>query len=715
MSAGGRSDAGGGGGDAEVGADPSVGAPGAADGPLPEGQLGDHGANESVRRSTAACARAIARDASLDITFEEHAGKAAARRRGTAPGKAPGKARGEGADAVAERADAAGASVLPAVPDGAGARERMISRGRGDAIALHRQHHDARTHGRHRPKSDTSQRLHALAEQTRVELLGGRRYEGIARNLDAALDGRYGALLDAVRREGAGGAGGAGERPDTVRPSDAAGARPSSLGVEHALSLYLRERLSGRALPAAAAAALGDWRGWLDGDVFPRLDPAAFDIDDQAGFARALGRLLRALDLEDGEADEEDGDEPDAFDEAGGEEASEEDGGADRDDSESSGEENRGDPLDEPGESEGEVEPPDADDELPEHAAEQPGSEWRSAAAEERRVRGVDYHVFTREFDEVVRPAELCTEEELARLRQSLDLHLGDLQRSVGRFANRLQRVLMAQQTRSWEFDLDEGQLDCARLTRVLLDPLSPLTFKQERETPFRDTCVTLLIDNSGSMHGRSIRVAAVCADILCSVLERCGVASEILGFTTVAWKGGRSRERWVAAGYPPNPGRLNDLRHIVYKSADSPWRQSRRNLGLMMRKGLLKENIDGEALEWAHGRLLQRPEQRRILMMISDGAPIDDSTLSTNAGRFLERHLRHVIARIERLDDVELVAIGIGHDVGQYYPRATTIHDVAQLADVMSRELVALFSAASGAAPHGGPGSLASRSPGRA
>ena len=402
---------------------------------------------------------------------------------------------------------------------------------------------------------------------------------------------------------------------------------------------------------------------------------------------------MRALELEEEGEEEGEPDEPDA-EEGEGEEAprQEEDGAADdQDGGESASEEALGEPLDEASASEsGEGDESEHDE--PEHVAEQPGGEWRREAEAGERRRRSGYHVFTREFDEVIRPADLCTPEELSRLRGALDQHLGDLQRSVGRFANRLQRVLMAQQRRSWEFDLDEGQLDCARLTRVLIDPLSPLMFKQERETPFRDTCVTLLIDNSGSMHGRSIRVAAVCADILCSVLERCGVSTEILGFTTVAWKGGRSRERWVGAGYPSSPGRLNDLRHIVYKSADAPWRQARRNLGLMMRKGLLKENIDGEALEWAHGRLLQRPEQRRILMMISDGAPIDDSTLSTNAGRFLERHLREVIARIENLGDVELLAVGIGHDVGQYYARATTIHDVSQLADVMSRELVALF-----------------------
>ena len=673
-------------------ADGAVGDAGASlpDDSLSEGRVQDGvSATDGVRRSSAACARAIARDATIDITFERTTGATAACVARGGGGASP--ARTEDAD------EEAAGTVLPGIADDATAREREISRGRSDAIALHRQHHDAGTHSRHRPRSELSRRLHELAEQTRVEILGGRDYEGIARNLDAALDGRYGALLDAVHDGAAALATRATARAegDATDASARSGTLSPRLGVEHALALHLRERLSGRALPSRAAEALGDWRGWLDGEVDRRFDAGAFDVTDQARFARELGRLLRALELDDGEdGDEPDADELDAQDDeedAGeGDEGESDDGGESA--GESAGDEERGDPLDESDAGEADSDAPDAGEELPDQAAGQPGGEWRSAEGDEVRTRRTDYHVFTRDFDEVVRPLDLCGDEELTRLRQSLDQHLGDLQRSVGRFANRLQRVLMAQQRRSWEFDLDEGQLDCSRLTRVLLDPLSPLTFRQERETPFRDTVVTLLIDNSGSMHGRSIRVAAVCADILCAVLERCGVATEILGFTTVAWKGGRSRERWVRAGYPPSPGRLNDLRHIVYKSADAPWRQSRRNLGLMMKKGLLKENIDGEALEWAHSRLLQRPEQRRVLMMISDGAPIDDSTLSTNAGRFLERHLRHVIAHIERVAEVELLAIGIGHDVGQYYARATTIHDVGQLAAVMSRELVALF-----------------------
>jgi len=327
-------------------------------------------------------------------------------------------------------------------------------------------------------------------------------------------------------------------------------------------------------------------------------------------------------------------------------------------------------------------------DEVSDDQSEQPGAQRRLKEQLLNQREKSDYHVYCTDFDEVVRATDICPTEELVRLREQLDQHLGDLQKLVGRFANRLQRVLLAQQQRSWDFDQEEwdfdqeeGQLDCARLTRVLTEPLAPLTFKQERDTDFRDTVVTLLLDNSGSMHGRSIRVAAVSADILASTLERCGVKVEVLGFTTVAWKGGKSRERWVEAGYPANPGRLNDLRHIIYKSADMPYRQSRRSLGLMMRKGLLKENIDGEALQWAYGRLMQRTEHRK-----------NDSTLSTNPGRFLEKHLGHVVSNIERQEEVELVAIGIAHDVSKYYRRATTIHDVAQLTDVMTRQLVELF-----------------------
>ena len=302
------------------------------------------------------------------------------------------------------------------------------------------------------------------------------------------------------------------------------------------------------------------------------------------------------------------------------------------------------------------------------------------------------YHVYTNQFDEIVNAEDLCDSDELTRLRNYLDKQLSSLQGIVARLANRLQRRLMAQQNRSWDFDLEEGLLDAARLSRVVVDPLHALSFKVEKEMRFRDTVVTLLLDNSGSMRGRPITVAATCADILARTLERCGVKVEILGFTTRAWKGGQSREKWLAAGKPQSPGRLNDLRHIIYKSADTPWRRSRRNLGLMMREGLLKENIDGEALIWAHNRLLGRPEQRRILMVISDGAPVDDSTLSVNSGNYLERHLRQVIGDIEGKSPVELIAIGIGHDVTRYYRRAVTIVDAEELGGAMTEKLAELF-----------------------
>ena len=334
---------------------------------------------------------------------------------------------------------------------------------------------------------------------------------------------------------------------------------------------------------------------------------------------------------------------------------------------------------------------------------ETPGEATRPNSRGANEPRGPEYHAFAPKFDEVIAAEDLCDHDELERLRSYLDKQLAHLQGIVARLANRLQRRLMAQQNRAWEFDLEEGILDPARLSRVVTDPYHPLSFMHEKEATFRDTVVTLLLDNSGSMRGRPITVAATCADILARTLERCGVKVEILGFTTRAWKGGQSREAWLAAGKPANPGRLNDLRHIIYKSADAPWRRARKNLGLMMREGLLKENIDGEALDWAHKRLLGRPEQRRILMMISDGAPVDDSTLSVNPGNYLERHLRHIIEEIETRSPVELIAIGIGHDVTRYYRRAVTIVDAEELGGAITEKLAELFSETHGAPPASG------------
>jgi cobaltochelatase CobT len=429
-------------------------------------------------------------------------------------------------------------------------------------------------------------------------------------------------------------------------------------------------------------------------------------LEEQDAFAEAVRDLLVSLDMGDELGPQSDDDEESGEDGEGAAEHNEQSRGeADHDlqesaedqESEISGEE------EETGES-AESDTTAEDFSEDESAADQePSGEARRPDFRGRNEPEIDYKVFSNRHDEVVHAEDLCPPEELDRLRAFLDKQLASLHGAVARLANRLQRRLLAQQNRAWDFDLEEGILDPARLSRVIIDPMAPLSFKQEREMAFRDTVVTLLLDNSGSMRGRPITVAATCADILARTLERCGVKVEILGFTTRAWKGGQSREEWLRAGKPPNPGRLNDLRHIIYKAADAPWRRVRRNLALMMREGLLKENIDGEALDWAHKRLLGRPESRKILMVISDGAPVDDATLSVNSGNYLERHLRHMIDEIERRSPVQLIAIGIGHDVTRYYSRAVTIVDAEELAGAMVEKLAELFDEKPAAAPRGG------------
>jgi cobaltochelatase CobT len=457
----------------------------------------------------------------------------------------------------------------------------------------------------------------------------------------------------------------------------------------------VRERLTGEAPPAKARAIVNLWRSHIEQRGRLVLDRMPELVFDQQAFGRLARDLLAALDLADrldptGEPRPEDGDgdsDPNA---------------ADAEDQEAEGDaraELAADArADEDARSEEAMDDRDAaaadrlDRESDARDMPRRQEPWRPNLSVLDNPEAFGYKVFTRAYDEIVNAEELCDADELDRLRAFLDKQLQSLHGAVARLANRLQRRLLAQQNRGWDFDLDEGMIDAARLARVIVDPMHPLSFKQERDTQFRDTVVTLLLDNSGSMRGRPIMVAACCADILARTLERCGVKVEILGFTTRAWKGGHAREQWLNAGKPALPGRLNDLRHIIYKSADAPWRRSRRNLGLMMREGLLKENIDGEALAWSHQRLLARPEQRRILMMISDGAPVDDSTLSVNSGSYLERHLRQVIEEIETHSSVELLAIGIGHDVTRYYRRAVTVTDAEELAGVMTDKLAELF-----------------------
>ena len=592
--------------------------------------------SDAFKRSVSACTRAVAQDQALNVEFVE-----------------------------GDFAFDARSSKLADVPDNPTGDHISQTRGHSDSVALYHHLHDADIHRKHQPNAFAAQTVFAMAEQLRCEAHGARDLPGVQLNLDASMQQHYARVLanNALSRD--------------------------SMPMEEAIALKLREKIMQRPLPEAAEKMLEPWSDWLDEIVGPQLTQDDYQLEDQAAFAKSIHGLLQRIKIEDVDVEPELSDEEQEQEEEEAEDP--ESSGSDDSDTEDGGEQQQ-----ETSDEQTTIEEADAEDsadESMENDSEEPGSIWRPQSGGRQISDLHDYEVFTREFDEVVKPQDLCSNEELALLRATLDQHIGDLQKSVGRFANRLQRSLLAQQNRSWDFDLEEGQLDSARLTRVLTDPMQPLSFKQERDTEFRDTVVTLLLDNSGSMHGRSIRVAAVCADILSATLERCGVRVEILGFTTCAWKGGQSREKWVKAGYPTNPGRLNDLRHIIYKSADMPWRRSRRNLGLMMRKGLLKENIDGEALIWAYNRLRARPEQRKVLMMISDGAPIDDSTLSTNPGRFLEKHLRAVIEQIQNHSSVELVAIGIGHDVVQYYDRAATIVDVSQLASAMTVQLADLFS----------------------
>ena len=459
--------------------------------------------------------------------------------------------------------------------------------------------------------------------------------------------------------------------------------------------MLVRERLTGLAPPAAARKMVDLWRPLLEDKIGARLDRLDRLAEDQVRFGDAVHDLLSALDLGDERNAEADEDENQDDNRDGESDQSGAEGSPDSDAAQEMSADQAQASTDEMSESamdSAQASTSDTCDDGELGDDETPGEATRPNKRGANEPRGPEYHAFAPKFDEVIAAEDLCDHDELERLRSYLDKQLAHLQGIVARLANRLQRRLMAQQNRAWEFDLEEGVLDPARLSRVVTDPYHPLSFMSEKEATFRDTVVTLLLDNSGSMRGRPITVAATCADILARTLERCGVKVEILGFTTRAWKGGQSREAWLAAGKPPNPGRLNDLRHIIYKSADAPWRRSRKNLGLMMREGLLKENIDGEALDWAHKRLLGRAESRKILMMISDGAPVDDSTLSVNPGNYLERHLRWIIEEIETRSPVELIAIGIGHDVTRYYRRAVTIVDAEELGGAMTDKLAELF-----------------------
>ncbi|MFC3161981.1 cobaltochelatase subunit CobT [Ciceribacter thiooxidans] len=598
---------------------------------------------EPLRRAITGCVRSVAGNGEVEVVFAN------------------------------ERPGLAGERVrLPELSKRPTAHELAVTRGLGDSMALRLACHDQKVHTAMAPQGVDARAVFDAVEQARVESIGALRMRGMAENLQTMNAEKY------------------------AKANFSGVSRQEDAPLSEAMAMLVREKLTGEKPPESAGKVLDLWRPFIEEKASSEFEGLSSAINDQQAFARVMRHILSAMEMAEDFGDEsEESEQDDTTDEdqprssEEDQESAEEEAGQDSapaEESEASQEQMDEGEMDGAEISEDEMMDEGDDD------SETPGEMRRPASPFDDFNEKVDYRIYTTEFDEVITAEELCDEAELDRLRAFLDKQLAHLQGAVGRLANRLQRRLMAQQNRSWDFDLEEGYLDTARLTRMVIDPMQPLSFKMERDTQFRDTVVTLVIDNSGSMRGRPITVAATCADILARTLERCGVKVEILGFTTKAWKGGQSREKWLANGKPPTPGRLNDLRHIIYKSADAPWRRSRRNLGLMMREGLLKENIDGEALMWAHSRLLGRREQRKILMMISDGAPVDDSTLSVNPGNYLERHLRAVIDQIESRSPVELLAIGIGHDVTRYYSRAVTIVDADELAGAMTEQLAALF-----------------------
>jgi cobaltochelatase CobT len=599
---------------------------------------------EAFRQVLGGASRAIAREAELELNF------------------------------TADIPTSSGKTIKAPMP-GRTLPEREVAEARGfaDSAALKLRHHNALLHLKNCPADETAKAVFNAAEQARVEALGARAMAGVKANLARVTEMRM--------------------RTDPITRAR----NRAEVPLATAVGLMVRERLTGEAAPEAAQAGLKLVSDWIEEKASADLDALGLALDDQAAFAALTGKLLRDLELVEGDAQLEQ--EPQEGEEGEGDDQDEgEEGDENKEEGAGEGDADIRVEQGESGEDEGETDYADAD---MDEAGEGLGQEAEEGILPVRPNRPLtdfsprfDYRIFTTRFDEVVEAGELCDEEELGRLRSYLDQQLVHLQGAVTKLANRLQRRLMAQQSRSWEFDQEEGLLDAARLARVVVNPIHSLSYKMEKDTDFRDTVVTLLIDNSGSMRGRPISIAAISADILARTLERCGVKTEILGFTTRAWKGGQSREKWLSEGRKPQPGRLNDLRHIIYKKADEPWRRARKNLGLMMREGLLKENIDGEALLWAHNRLIARAEERRILMVISDGAPVDDSTLSVNSGTYLERHLRQVIAWIEARSPVELAAIGIGHDVTRYYQRAVTIMDAEQLGGTMIEQLASLFDA---------------------
>ena len=544
------------------------------------------------------------------------------------------------------------------------------TRGESDEISLKLQYHDKTIHSKLKPSSDLAATIFNLAEDTRIEKIGSKKFFGVKKNLQKLIEKKF--------------------ETNLIAPPGS----DDTTSFVNAMHLYLRKKLSDAPIPQNSKKTMSLWEPWLEKRVGRFISELSENINDQELFGKNINNLLIALKSELGDLDDNNNDSDDDSDEDGSDEENSDD---QNNTSQGDSEEENEDGI-ETGVEENTVSTSDenefSDDDIENNDGE--GTE-ELISKQQSNQNKLDnklnaYKIFTNKYDEIINATDLCDNDELLRLRKTLDKQLENLQGAVARLANKLQRKLQARQNRTWEFDLEEGMLDAAKLARVVSNPLFPLSYKVEKDTKFKDTIVSILIDNSGSMRGRPITIAAISADILARTLERCGVKVEILGFTTKAWKGGQSREQWINEGKTTNPGRLNDLRHIIYKSADAPWRRAKNSLGLMLREGILKENIDGEALTWAHERIFHRYEERKILMVISDGAPVDDTTLSANSGNYLEKHLKLIINFIENQSPVELIAIGIGHDVTRYYKKAVTLTDVEHLAGAMTEQLADLF-----------------------
>jgi len=529
-----------------------------------------------------------------------------------------------------------------------------------DTAALKKKFSNDEIYKKNLPINTSYRLLYNVAEKIRYEILGGKMFKGIKKNLDE----NYYQKINFKRK-------------DQLKSKE-------DVPVSEAFELYMLKKFHQIKLNSLATKILSFWEKDFDESVNKHMDFLNKNLENQDTYSSKFFEIFQSMNIFDKGENQNNDDGNDQKDNQNND-------SDDENDSESQEEKKKKEETQVGLDAEYNIDEYKMDEQLVDTDS---SKESLENVIQKKNILNIDqdYKIFTRQFDEVAKAETLETKEEIRRLRKNLDQQLVSFQDLITKLANKLQRQLLAKQNRAWEFDLEEGLLDSAKLTRVIIDPCNSLSFKKEKELDFKDTIVTLLIDNSGSMRGRPITIAALCADILSRTLERCSVKVEILGFTTKNWKGGKSREEWNKNNKPKKPGRLNDLRHIIYKSADMQWRQSKNNLGLMLKEGLLKENIDGEAITWAYTRLKKRREERKILMVISDGAPVDDSTLSVNSGDFLEKHLKKIVKFIENKADIEILAIGIGHDVSRYYTRAIKITDVQELGDVMIGQLSGLF-----------------------